>query len=74
MSRKCDIFQIIQINFLILYWAGLVDWSFWIVISPTLVKLALCILTIIIAKIKVGDSLTMTEISDVVLKDFYDDK
>lgn len=54
-SNGLGIFSVIQINFLILKLAGLVNWSWWFVLLPIIISLGISIIGIIFLFILMRD-------------------
>lgn len=54
-SDGLGIFSVIQINFLILKLAGLVNWSWWLVLLPIFISLGISIIGIIFLFILMRD-------------------
>lgn len=54
-SNGLGIFSVIQINFLILKLAGLVNWSWWLVLLPIFISIGVSIIGIIFLFILMRD-------------------
>lgn len=54
-SNGLGIFSVIQINFLILKLAGLVNWSWWLVLLPIFISIGVSIIRIIFLFILMRD-------------------